>query len=83
MKRIRMEVCPAGPRAPNNWKVTVDGTAKHWWDRQSQAIRYAVAMAHCFAHEGEIVTLKIKRPDGTIREERTYPRSSDPRRKKG
>jgi len=33
--------------------------------------------------EGNTVSVKIHKADGTIEEERTYPRSADPRRTKG
>ncbi|GAB1619885.1 DUF2188 domain-containing protein [Pseudomonas sp. NGC7] len=33
--------------------------------------------------EGKTVSVKIHKADGTIEEERTYPRSADPRRTKG
>ncbi|HDS1733224.1 DUF2188 domain-containing protein [Pseudomonas sp. BP8] len=33
--------------------------------------------------EGKTASVKIHKADGTIEEERTYPRSADPRRTKG
>ncbi|TNB78802.1 DUF2188 domain-containing protein [Pseudomonas sp. Fig-3] len=33
--------------------------------------------------DGKIASVKIHRADGTIEEERTYPRSADPKRSKG
>ncbi|MEN5107259.1 DUF2188 domain-containing protein [Pseudomonas sp. TWI672] len=33
--------------------------------------------------DGKTASVKIHRADGTIEEERTYPRSADPRRTKG
>ncbi|QCI10552.1 DUF2188 domain-containing protein [Pseudomonas putida] len=33
--------------------------------------------------EGKTASVKIHKADGTIEEERTYPRSDDPRRSKG
>ncbi|QLJ12556.1 DUF2188 domain-containing protein [Pseudomonas putida] len=33
--------------------------------------------------EGKTASVKIHKADGTIQEERTYPRSADPRRTKG
>jgi hypothetical protein len=33
--------------------------------------------------DGKTATLKIHKEDGTIQEERTYPRSADPRKTKG
>lgn len=79
MKRIRLEVCPQRKR----WKVTKASAihAKH--DRQRDAIATAVLLAKQLVADGELVTLKIKGRDGRVRDERTYPRSSDPRRTRG
>ncbi len=33
--------------------------------------------------EGKTASVKIHKKDGTIQEERTYPRSADPRRSEG
>ena len=33
--------------------------------------------------EGKVASVKIHKADGSIEEERTYPRSADPRRTKG
>lgn len=33
--------------------------------------------------DGKIASVKIHRADGTIEEERTYPRSADPKRSRG
>lgn len=82
MKRIRIEVCPQ-KRAAKHWKVTKAGVAYAQHDRQADAISTAVNLAWVLVAQGWWVTLKIKRRDGTIRDERTYPRSSDPRRSKG
>lgn len=83
MARVRLEVCPQRGRDGKPWKVTKGGKLWAESDRQSYGIALAVTLAHQLADRGELVTLKIKRPDGRIRDERTYPRSSDPRRSKG
>lgn len=77
-----MEVCPQR-NAELPWKVTLDGKLVKGHPTQHVAIDAAVDEAHKLADEGEILTLKIKRRDGTIRDERTYPRSSDPRSSRG
>lgn len=82
MKRIRLEVCPQR-RSVKPWKVTKNGALLAELNTQRLAIFAARTLAKGLVARGEVVTLKIKRPDGTIREERTYPRSSDPRRTKG
>lgn len=77
MKRVHMEVCPQqNDKYP--WRVTVDSQCMESFPTQNGAIDAAVAQAHAMEAEGRLVTLKIKRPDGTVRDERTYPRSSDP-----
>ena len=82
MKRIHLEVCPQ-KRAPKPWKVTKDGELMGECSTQADAIALAKAIAEANVRDGRTATLKIKRPDGRIRDERTYPRSSDPRRSKG
>lgn len=82
-KRIRLEVCPQGKRAARPWKLTKAGKVHAQFDRQRDAIKAAITLATQMIMRGELVTLKIKRPNGEIREERTYPRGSDPRRTKG
>lgn len=81
MKRVRMEVCPW--KAVSGWKVKQGGQDLACTFTQGEAVALAVGRAKALVKEGRLVTLKIKRPDGTIRDERTYPRSSDPRRTKG
>ena len=82
MKRIKLEVCPqkTGIRP---WKVTKAGSKIADADTQQHAIAAGVTLAKELEKSGQLVTLKIKRRDGTVRDERTYPRSSDPRRTKG
>lgn len=82
MSRIRLEVCPQ-MRGSKPWKVTKNGHKLADIGTQALAIFAARTLAKGLVDRGEIVTLKIKRPNGEIREERTYPRSSDPRRSRG
>lgn len=51
--------------------------------RKADAIRDAIARARAWAESGGSVSLRIYGKNGRIQEERTYPRSSDPRRSKG
>lgn len=82
MKRIRLEVSPSKSR--KLWSVTgLGGDRLYVADTQTEAIELARLYIRTGMKAGYTFTLKIKRPDGTIREERTYPRSSDPRRTKG
>jgi len=81
MARIRVEVAP--DRKAGEWKVTAAGAEVSRHRSQRQAAAAAVTYCHGKVAEGEILTLKLKRRDGTIRDERTYPRASDPRRSRG
>lgn len=80
MKRIRVEVCPSDRGLW--WKVVTPGKV-YRTTTQRDAIRWAVQWCRAEAAAGKHLTLKIKRPNGKIRDERTYPRSSDPKRSKG
>lgn len=79
MKRIRMEVVKKG----RFWRVMQEHTELTLTATQAQSIELARMNVEILLGQGHTVTLKIKRRDGTIREERTYPRSSDPKRSKG
>lgn len=81
MKRIRMEVCPSPGASP--WKVTIKGSCEYVALTQASALETALGHIYEGVALGKLFTLKIKRRDGTIREERTYPQSSDPKRSKG
>ena len=84
MKRDKWEVGPSLPREPMPWRVKCNGDVEMYCRTQTDAILEAVK--RCWARwrvKGRTATLKIKRPDGRIRDERTYPRSSDPRGTKG
>lgn len=48
--------------------------------RKADAVKKAVAKANS---SREPVSLKIRKQDGKIQEERTYPRGADPKRRKG
>lgn len=80
-RRIRMEVLPA--RNPRGWAVTLSGRRVEWGAIKARAVALGVYLARVTARDGKLVSLRIKRRDGTIMDERTYPRSSDPRRTKG
>jgi hypothetical protein len=80
-RRIRMEVLPA--RNPRGWAVTRSGKRVEWNAIKRRAVSLAVLIANQAARNGAWISLRIKRRDGTIMDERTYPRSSDPRRTKG
>lgn len=84
MKRVRIEVCPQkGRNKAHPWKVTQDSQTLFEHDTQREATTAARLLADTLVMQGRTATLKIKRPNGEVRDERTYPRSSDPRRSKG
>jgi hypothetical protein len=78
-RRVQLEVLPRDDK----WQVTRDGDLCGISRTQTEGIDLAMSMVKVALGRNETVSLKIKRPDGRIREERTYPRSSDPRRTKG
>lgn len=80
--RTRIEVCPQSTAAMP-WKVTVNSAVMEEFPTQDRAAAAAVGLARRIASEGGKASLLIKHADGTIREERTYPRSSDPERTPG
>ena len=79
IRRVQLEVLPS----QGEWHVTRDGDVVGKCQTQAEAIRLAVLLARAQVKDGRTASLKIKRPNGKIRDERTYPRSSDPRRTKG
>jgi Uncharacterized protein conserved in bacteria (DUF2188) len=64
-----------------NWRVIAEGSANASAraDTKDAAIRRAVE----FANAKPLGQVRVKRMDGTLQYERTYPRSSDPRRTRG
>ena len=62
---------PSGDR----WKLSAEGSARSMgeWDTKEEALDMATSVLG-----GLTASLKIHRADGTIEEERTYPRSEDP-----
>lgn len=78
-RRVLLEVLPS----ESEWHVTRDGDVVAKCRTQADGIDLAKRLVKSQLADGRTASLKIKRPDGRIREERTYPRSSDPRRTKG
>lgn len=78
MRRRRWEVSPCKGR----WQVTCDRERISECDTQGDGIQLAVTLCkRRWKDLGQLSTLKIKRPDGRIRDERTY--GADPVRSKG
>lgn len=76
------EVLP-DPGDAGGWNVTRNGLVLKWWPDKVDAVLHGVEEAVNEAEAGGLTSLRIKGKDGRIQQERTYPRSSDPRRTKG
>jgi len=76
------EVVPDGSEA-GGWNVTRNGLVLKCWADKTDAVLHAVEEAVNEAEAGGRTSLRIKGKDGRIQQERTYPRSSDPRRTPG
>ncbi len=61
------------------WKVKQGGKVVAKTDTKAQAVKSATAAAS----EDKKASVVIRKADGRIQEERTYPRGSDPRKSKG
>ena len=67
-------------KRPDGWAVMSGGRKAAGAATKAEAVRAAAERARS---SREPVTLKIHKLDGKIQEERTYPRSADPKRRKG
>lgn len=74
----RMDVIKSG----DEWKGTSGGKTVRGTkaDTKEAAVKQTAAAARA---SKEPVSVRIHKQDGKIQEERTYPRSADPRRSKG
>jgi len=66
-------------KADDGWKLLSEGRTLTQGKRKDETLRNAVRIAR----EQHPSSLRIKGRNGRVQEERTYPRSSDPRRSKG
>nr|WP_314478463.1 DUF2188 domain-containing protein [uncultured Pseudomonas sp.] len=66
--------------ADNGWELKKAGAARA--SKHSVTKQELVGSLATF-FEGKTASVKIHKADGTIEEERTYPRAADPRRTKG
>jgi hypothetical protein len=64
------------------WKAKVQGASRASIvaNTKKEAVRKTAEYAK---RQLEAISVKIRKPDGTFQEERTYPRSRDPSRSKG
>lgn len=84
MARIRIEVAPNKARDRTlDWKVTKAGKEYCCARTKKGALEEAMLLKDATLVGGDTVSLRIKRKDGTYQDERTFPRSSDPKNSKG
>lgn len=67
-------------KSDNGWELKKEGAARA--SKTASTKTEIVKMAVEFL-DGKTASLKIHKEDGTIQEERTYPRSADPSKSKG
>ena len=67
-------------KAENGWELKKEGATRPSKTGGTKA--EIIATASDFL-DGKTASLKIHKEDGTIQEERTYPRSADPAKSKG
>lgn len=65
------------------WGISVNGRFSNWYKTQAVAVARACTLARKLGKGGGLVSLRLHGRTGRILWERTYPRSSDPRRFKG
>ena len=67
-------------KSDNGWELKKEGATRP--SKKGSTKAEILATASDF-FDGKTVSLKIHKEDGTIQEERTYPRSADPVKSKG
>jgi uncharacterized FAD-dependent dehydrogenase len=67
-------------KSDNGWELKKQGAARASKSASTKA--EIIQLASDFL-DGKTASLKIHKEDGTIQEERTYPRSADPVKSKG
>ena len=69
-------------KSTDGWEIALEKSAETviWGKTKSKAIAAFIAFTKGLSHP---VSLRIHKVDGKFQEERTYPRSMDPRRSKG
>lgn len=67
-------------KSDNGWDLKKEGATRA--SQRAATKAEAIQLATVFL-EGKTASLKIHKEDGTIQEERTYPRSADPAKSKG
>lgn len=68
------------PQPANGWELKKAGAERA---SKRAATKHELVSALADFFDGKTASVKIHKADGTIEEERTYPRSADPRRSEG
>lgn len=82
-KEIQELIDSAGNVCPDPWLVSINGGILNWEYEKKWAIYTARDVVDNNLELGRKVQLVIHKKNGQIQSERTYPRSSDPKRHKG
>lgn len=72
---------PAGT-VTRGWDCDMGRDGRWWYPTKGRALQAATSTARDAGPRWRI-SLRIFKADGTVQEERTYPRSADPRRSRG
>jgi hypothetical protein len=67
-------------KSDNGWELKKEGAARA---SKTATTKAEITKAATEFLDGKTASLKIHKEDGTIQEERTYPRSADPSKSKG
>lgn len=67
-------------KAGDHWELKKEGASRA---SKSAPTKEALMEVTATFMEGKTASVKIHKGDGTVQEERTYPRSADPRRSEG
>ena len=67
-------------KSDNGWELKKEGATRASKSAETKA---EITQLSVDFLEGKTASLKIHKEDGTIQEERTYPRSADPTKTKG
>lgn len=84
--RIKVRVYPVKSTPTSDeigWRVRVGKESPVPYAGKGDAVAYARREVRFIVGRGLTATLVICKENGRIQEERTYPKSSDPRRRKG
>lgn len=67
-------------KTENGWQLKKEGAARA---SKTAATKTEILRTSADFFDGKAASVKVHKEDGTIQEERTYPRSKDPAKSKG